>query len=353
MQIMPCKYVWITGLLLAALTFQSPAQDWGEAQVYFAEGGDFVLTAGGQRISYRPDSIGEGGFSLHNGDIVQTGPGSFVEIRLTPGGKVIRIAENTFISYNKTEGEGVSLGLSYGRLRLSDGKNSLGGGEIFVRSGTAEVAFHNGDISVDYTVQPAGETRRQAPVLRVYVFSGTADLIPLIRGSLGDYTGITPEIPRFKVNEREELAIEISSSLSYVERKPLNKDIAAYWDRYTSAAFSPLAPAPEEPAAPSEAAALPETPAQVPAGRDRIISPDYNPFVKANAAKNGFIVAGFSLSLIGASLQGLAYSDWNSGNQDNRNLNAYTGYGFLGLGILCFGAALITNPQLPVSDASK
>jgi hypothetical protein len=352
MQIRPCKYTWIIGLFLFGFRiFQSHAQVWGEAQVYFAEGGEFVLAAGGQRTVYRPDSLGEGGFSLHNGDIIQTGSGSFVDIRLTPSGKVIRVAENTVLSYNRTEGEGVSLGLSYGRLRLSDGWGGSGGRDILIQPGAAEVIFRNGDIGVDYTIQTGKDNSSREPVLRVYVFSGAADLLPRVRNSVTDPMGNASAVPRFQVNEGEVVSLESTAALSYVERKSLNTDIISYWDRHTSAAFPLLAQA--EPDLPPQTVSPPETQVQDPAGRTRNMAPDYQSLMKTNAAKNGFIVGGFSLSLIGAGLQAVAYSHWNTDNPYNRNLNIYTGYGFLGLGVLSFGAALLANPQWPVSDAAE
>jgi hypothetical protein len=336
---------------LTALSFRSYAQDREDARIYFAEGGEFILSAGEQRTSYGPGSLGDGGFILHTGDIIQTGPGSFVEIHLGLGGKVIRIAENTFLSYNRTSDEGVSLELSYGRLRLSDDKNGSPGAGVFIQSGTAEVVFHTGDISVDYTIRPLGENSRQAPVLRVSVFSGAAEFIPLIRASRVDYPGIVPEIPRFHIAGPEEAAVEIAPSLSYVERKPLSKEIIAYWDHYASAVFLPPSPALEELSL--GAASLSETRAQIPDGQNGNMFSDYNLFIKKNTVKNSFIVAGLSLSLVGAVLETLAYSEWNLGDQRNRDISAYTGHGFLGLGILSFGAALFINPKLPVSDAPK
>jgi hypothetical protein len=123
----------------------------------------------------------------------------------------------------------------------------------------------------------------------------------------------------------------------------------AYWDRHSSAAFSPLFP--EERVPFSEALSAGESPA--PAAQNRTIPSDYNPFIKSVAAKNSLLIAGLSLSLIGMSLEGVGQSRWNTGNTDNRNLNRYTGYGFLGLGALCFGAALFIRPALPVSNAAE
>jgi hypothetical protein len=350
MQTMPCKYRRITGFcLLFFIGFRSYAQEGGGARVYAAEGGEFVLTAGGQRTVYGAESLGPGGFSLHNGDVIQTGPESFVEILLNSGERVLKIAENTFFSYNVTGEGAVSLGLSYGRLRLADGKSGIGGTEVFIRSGTAEAVFRGGDIGVDYIVRTARERTSPEPVLRVYVFSGSAGLIPLVWNSPADHREIT--VPRFQVNALEEVSVEITASLSYIERKPLNRDIIVYWDRHTSAAFSPLSP--EDPAPSSEALSAGETQVQPPAGQTWAMSPEYNPFIKSAAAKNSLLIAGLSLSFIGAGLEGAAQSSWNTGNTNNQNLNRYTGYGFLGLGALCFVAALFVHPVLPVPNAAE
>jgi hypothetical protein len=332
--------------LLFFTGFRSYGQE-GGARVYGAGGGEFVLAAGGQRTVYRAGDLGPEGLSLHTGDIIQTGPEAFVEILLNPGGRVLRAAENTSFSYTVTGEARVSLGLSYGRLRLADGKGGFGGEEIFIRSGTAEAVFRGGDIGVDYIARTARDQVPAEPVLRVYACSGSADLLPLVRGSPADRPEST--VPRFQVNAREELAVEIAAPLSYIERKPLSGDIIAYWDRHGSAAFSLLAP--EEPAPPPEAVSG-GPPA--PAGETWTMPPGDNPYIKSNSVKNGFLVAGLSLSLVGAVLEGVAQWDWwYTGNADDRNLYRYTGYGFFGLGILCFGAALFINPKLPVSNAAE
>jgi hypothetical protein len=346
MQIIPCKYVRITGLcLLLFMGFRLYGQE-GGAQVYVAEGSEFALIAGGQRTVYRADNLGPGGFTLHAGDIIQTGPESFVEILLNPGGRVLTAAENTSFSYNITDGARVSLGLSYGRLRLRDGKGGSGGQDVFIRSGTAEAVFHGGDIGVDYIVQTARGQSPGEPVLRAYAFSGSVDVIPLVRGSPADH--MAAAVPRFQVNAPEELTIEIAAPLSYVERKPLGGDIIAYWGRYRPAVFPFLSP--EEPVPPSEAVSTAETP--VPAGQTWTLPPGGNPYIRSNTAKNTLLIAGLSMSFIGAILEGIAQPDWNIGTTDSRNLNRYTGYGFFGLGALCFGVALFINPKLPVSNAA-
>ncbi|MDR2259100.1 MAG: hypothetical protein LBE14_08145 [Treponema sp.] len=322
------------------MAFRLYAQEGGGARVYMAEGGEFVLIAGGQRTAYRADSLVSGGFSLHTGDIIQTGPETFVEILLSPGGRVLKVAENTSFSYTITGEAQVSLGLSYGRLRIAEGETGFGGQEVFIRSESAEVAFRGGDMGVDYIAWIARGNAPAKPLLRVYVFSGSADVFPLVRGSPADQPETT--VPRFQVNALEEFTIELTAPLSYVERKPLGGDIAVYWNRHASAAFPLLSP--EQPVPPSEAVSAGETPAPA---QTWGVSPGDNPFIRSNTVKNGFLIAGLSLFLTGAVLEGLA------GNMDNQDLYRYTGYGVLGLGALCFGAALFINPELPVSNAAE
>jgi hypothetical protein len=206
-------------------------------------------------------------------------------------------------------------------------------------------APRGGDLGIDYTIQPSGGTVSREPVLRLSVFSGSAALIPLARVSPAGQTGAAAGAPRFQVNESEEMVLDLTAPLSYIERKALTGDIINYWSRYSSAAFPPLFQSPPEEVIDEEALA------QAPA--NPVILPDYSPLKKRNAVKNSFLISGISLSLIGTVLQGVAQGSWNSDNPDNRDLNMYAGYSFIGLGFVNLCVALLINPKLPVSDAAK
>ncbi|MDR1278517.1 MAG: FecR family protein [Treponema sp.] len=346
MQIIRCKGKGCLGgiFLLVFLVSPSFAQEGGEARVYFAEGGEFVLAAGGHRTVYQPDSIGVDGFLLHQGDILQTGPGGFVEIRLISHAMVLKIAENTSVSY-ETGKDGVSLGLSYGRIMLSTGGNGASKEPVRVRPGTSEVVFRQGDMGVDYTIPAGTEVARKEPLLRVYVFSGSADLIPHIKTPSADGMEAGERGPVFPVHEREIVSLEILNALSYVERKTLDQEMINYWNRHkpVEALFLP----PDLPdSAPADNAAAP--------GSRRIVTvpPDYGPFFKTNTVKNGFIFAGAALSLLGIGMESLAwYKDFD--NQNTNGVLMNTGYGFFGLGLLSLGAAFFISPKIPVSNGAE
>ncbi|MDR1100547.1 MAG: hypothetical protein LBL28_08715 [Treponema sp.] len=346
MQIIRCKGKGCLGgiFLLVFLAFPSFAQEGREARIYFAEGGDFVLAAGGHRTVYQPDSIGVEGFLLHEGDILQTSPGCFVEIRLISPDIILKAAENTSFSY-ETDTDGVSLGLSYGRIMLSTGGNGASKEPVRIRPGTSEVVFQQGDIGIDYTIPAGTEIFRKEPLLRVYAFSGFADLIPHIKTPAADGNETGERGPVFPVHEQEIVSLEIQNVLSYVERKPLDQELINYWNRHKPAEALSLPPdLPDSSLADNEAAP----------GSRRIVSlpPDYGPFFKTNTTKNGFIFAGAALSLLGIGMESFAWYK----KFDNRDINGIlmnTGYGFFGLGLLSLGAAFFISPKIPVSDGAE
>jgi hypothetical protein len=343
-----CAYRRIPILwLFFFLIFPSYAQEGEDARVYAAGGSDFVLAAGGHRTVYRPDSLENGGFSLHDGDILQTDRGGFVEIRLTPRDIIVRIAESTSLSYHAGE-TGMSLGLSYGRILITGSEGQLWGEPVFIRPGTAEVIFREGIIGVDYTIQPEDADTRREPALRVYALSGAADLVPRAENSPAGRDRGSAGGAVFPVNSREMVSLETMSSLSYIERKPLDPEIIHYWNRFLSAGGLPLSPdSPSANIPVAEGSPLPRRSERVP-----VIPPDYEPFFRTNTIKNTFLVAGISLTLIGAGLQGFArYGNWN--NPDGNSILTYAGYGSLGLGVLSLGTALVINPKLPAADGAE
>jgi hypothetical protein len=367
MQTEACKYRIIGFAFLIFLGGACFAQ---EIQVFHAEGGDFAYTSGGRRVMYQSERLGREFLSLNREDIIQTGPDSFVEIRINPGGTRIKIAENTSLVCKGPGAESGSLVFSilYGRIRLSTvGYWPAGeGGAVFIQSGTAEVVFRSGDTGVDFIVNPAESyLSRGEPVLKVYLFSGTAELIPSMRPDG------PAAVPRIRLHQPESLSIEVVNPLSYIERKPLEQAIVDYWNRYNFSDGGPLlsikmselsVPAssagassavprlPETPAAESPAAESPAEPEVVERTVIQYRSPDYSSFNRALKVKNSFILTGGILMLGGIVLQSIgAYHPVDRTADILRNY----GYAPLGLGLFFLGGAFLTNPKLPESDASK
>jgi hypothetical protein len=343
---MSCKYRVAVLCLLLAPCFPVLSQEDRDAWVYFSEGGDFILANGGQRTIYRPDNLGPEGCTFREGDILQTGPGTFVEIFFTSRGLILKAAENTTLTYHHVK-NGISLELDYGRMLLTEKEGEGNPGErILVQTGTADMVFQQGTMGVDYMVLAEESLFQQEPVFRGYVFSGAADLISHINAVPPDRgTGAETVFP---VNDMEMTALEKNNVLS-VERKPISQDIINYWNRHKPLGISSLTPA----SAPADPAADPVPGDELQERRPVLfIPPDYDPFFKANKTKNGFIIGGITLSLLGTGMETLGwYNDF--GQQKTNDIMIYTGYGIFGLGILSLGTALFINSRLPESNGSK
>jgi hypothetical protein len=348
---MSCKYGIAVLYLLVMPCFPVLGQEDRDAWVYFAEGGDFILANGGRRTVYRPETLGPGGCMLHEGDILQTGPGTFVEIFLSSRGLILKAAENTTVTYHRAK-NGISLELDYGRVLLTGGEGEESPGErVFIHTGAADMLFQQGIMGVDYMVLAEDALFQREPVFRGYVFSGAADLISHANVAPPDRSAEAERA--FPVNAMEMTAMEKNNGLSYIERKPLSQDIINYWNRHKPVGLSSVSPdsAPVDPAAVpvAELAAEAEPQKRRPV---LFVPPDYDPFFRANKIKNGLIAGGITFSLLGTGMEALAwYRDFGSGKTSD--ILMYTGYGVFGLGILSLGTALFINPRLPESNGSK
>jgi hypothetical protein len=357
-RIRPCKYAYLGGFILGLLVnllggASAYAQDLNDlvARIYYAEGTEFVLTAGNQRNIYPVGSLGAEGFNLNNADLIQTGAGTLLEIQLIPGGTVIKVAENTSLIYNGSDegGRYVSLGLIYGRVRVI---NDAGEGRknLMIRAGNTAVNLEKGDWGLDFLVlrgtaslgsgsgdSPAAINR---PVLRIHGFSGSAALLPLgPEGALG-----TSEFSSVQVHAGESLSFEAAGTLSFLERKPLEQDILNYWKVHSFAGSAPLtipgtAQLPED-------TSLRGGELNVDEERFNYSPPDYTPFVKAVQGKNGAIAAGLLFTAAGAALGGYAFWSPDISGPYARNLQLAS-FASLGQGLITLLAALFSNPPLP------
>jgi hypothetical protein len=323
-----------------------------EIQIFHAEGGDFTYTSGGRRVVYQPGKPDWKFLNLGREDILQTGPGSFVEFRINPGGIRIKVAENTSFICNGAGAESGSLSFSilYGRIRLSTlgyWPPGEGGGSVFIRSGTAEAVFTRGDAGIDFIVSTAGSyLAGREPVFRVYSFSGTVALIPSAQ------SGALTAAPGFQVHQFESLSVETRNPLFYIERKALKNEIVDYWNRHNFSEGAPLlstkTPEVSTPLPPAEAP--PAGPAVVEKTVIEYRNPDYGPFARVNRVKNAFIITGSVFILGGIVMQSV--SAYRVNNIDDETVDILRNYGYapLGLGLLFLGGAILINPKLPGMD---
>ncbi|MDR2110796.1 MAG: hypothetical protein LBP32_05760 [Spirochaetaceae bacterium] len=324
MRIAPCKYVLILGLV-----FSVPLAAQDEGRIYHARGERFTLSSRGKPEVYTPETLDPQGLPLTGGDMIQTGRNSFVEIRFEPGGTVIIAAENSSLQFTgagRPEGT-LSIKLFYGRLRLLSGP---GGHEISLQAGNAVTVLKEGDIGVDLAF-PSGTPMDvpPRPILRVYSFSGAAELIPILEERAA-------EIPHIGVNNREEVSLRLFSSVSFVERKPLDQNIVNYWHTYQFGT-----------AVPETAAAVPGPEPAVEQGdtQVRYAPPDAAVMARANRGKNAAILTGILFTLAGAAVQGVGLGYFNGGDTGMGKALMGAGFAPIGVGVCTLFIALFQRPS--------
>jgi hypothetical protein len=287
------------GLLLIA--FVLPAQESQEppgGRISFIQD-ECILISGGQQRVYRSGDIGGGGLALSAGDMLQTGPGGGLEIRLDPEGAVFTASENTFVQFKGfTEPEAASLELLYGRLRIANDTDQA----MRIKTGEGTIAFQRGDISLDYISQSGGPSR---PALKILVFTGQAELTPP-----GDNKTI-------KAEANEMITVESFAPFVLAERTYLTPDL------------------PPEPPAPG--------PAVEPAREIRYTPPDYSSFEKEARKKTAGVIFGALFIAAGAVVQGVGFGYLGNGNDSQARVMLSAGAVPIGMGILTIFASLLPH----------
>jgi hypothetical protein len=179
----------------------------------------FVVANNGRQQIYQTGTIPANGLALQNSDMIQTGPGNYVEVQLDPSGAIIKLAENTSVIFNDLGSSNRSALVSflYGRMRIM---NQGSNGTVTVQAGNAAIEFSRGDLALDYAVIPGSANRH--PQLQVSTLSGTAQIISSVA---------SPGAARMPVYEHETVIFDVTTRLAVLNRQPLNQEIAAYWSR--------------------------------------------------------------------------------------------------------------------------
>ncbi|MDR2211961.1 MAG: hypothetical protein LBO65_10945 [Spirochaetaceae bacterium] len=319
-----CKY-W-GAVVFIFLSATAGAQDYSGWRLYHAEG-DMVLTSRGSRTIYKSGSSEFAGTLLRSQDMVQTASGR-AEIQLIPEDPlaaagtytVLKLEDNTSLLVDSLGGDGPSLELLYGRIRVVEGSSSR---TIRIRTGNSACILRDSDAAVDYVTRPG----IPQPALEVHCFNGQGgELIPVSQPGTADMASLP-------IRSGETLRLEYRIPFSHVERKPLDQEVLSYWIASPFTASAPLAvPATEL----YRALPLQQTGAEpVPA---LPMPPD-----QARRIKNGTIIAG--LAFIGAGVGLQSISTFGGGDEDLRDRFLYGAYGSLGLGALFLLSAVLYNPR--------
>jgi len=325
----------------------------------FSVGGEYMLTSGAYRSVHKEGSLNAGALSLRRNDILQTGPGCFVELYLEPDGTRINMVENTSLVYKGPGREtlSVSFEMMYGRMRVSNVgiMEHEGVSSVFVKAGEAEAVFRRGDAAIDFIVNSEIAHMTQAePLLTVYNFSGGAELRPT-SWMTNAANGTKESMPGFAAHEYESLTMETADSRAYIVRKPLDDGIIHYWNRNNFTGRAPLltpryvASVPvdtqsdgsETPQVRERIVYYPQSPPQI----IEYIYPD-NPFHKRLfRAKNFLLSTGMIFTLGGVGMQIAGAAGVPSLDANSNKMLFNFGYVPLVIGLIFNGAALVINPQ--------
>jgi hypothetical protein len=325
-----------------------PAQDSGSAVIYKAEGADFSLSFRGEQHILTPEAAASGEAALNPGALIQTGSGVFLEIQLLPSGTLIKVSENTSFVFNGYDlsGRFADFGLLYGRMRLVSGTGGETGTAV-VRSANISVRIEDGDWGIDYVMEPLAHGRGGAPrpMFRLYGFRGRAEVFPFPSGGSPIQAG---EIQSIAVHENESLVLEVASPMVFAERKALDKEIIDFWQHHNFYGTPPLAMPPVTlPGVPGEPA-IAEAPAEVPEAvvPYNLNPPDYSALSRARTVKNAALITGLFLTAASAAAQGLAYSEFDTGN-DKLARNVFTAaFAPMGVGIFTMLTGILYNPRM-------
>ncbi|MGO8694264.1 MAG: FecR domain-containing protein [Rectinemataceae bacterium] len=251
------------------------------AAITFIEGGDLSVIRSGALLSV-PDPIG---FELIEGDQIQTGAHTQVELLLEPRNARVRLAENTVLTLGRLGPSGESrLSLLYGRLRAKVARLVSAAPDFSVLAGAVAAGVRGTDFGCDLIASQDGSPA-SSPVL-VYCFEGAVAVGRISPSPSGARApGQAPVIVTAGTMARFEPAL--GSAPSTIATLPIDQSIVRFW---AANDFSALPPAP---AAPS-------------AGSSVLPADELARLKKINARKNTAIGGGIALATLGAFLEGAA-----------------------------------------------
>lgn len=227
------------------------------AVIEYASKDDVIVIRSGKPVAV-PDPFG---FELFEGDSVQTGRATLIEVRMLSGGAVFKLAENTTFRLAAASSGETVLSLVYGRIRSK--VQRLAGGESFAISSQAAVAGVRG---TDFGMDVVAARGASAPTTDVYCFDGALIVTAMTTSSSSSREGLEAVPKIFSVSAGQMVRIEQKGELVEAERIELQNAILEFWraNDFTIAPEARLAePAPElsvaaAPISGAPAAQLPE-----------------------------------------------------------------------------------------------
>jgi hypothetical protein len=262
-----------------------------------------------------------------------------LEIQLIPSGTLIKLAENTSLSYGGVDSSGnfAELGLLYGSIR---GVTGFGTNSVAIRGGGVTARIDSGDVGIDFVIEPGLRNSVMRPLFRLYPFRGRAEVFPYGRDSVAYFGGAQ----LIAVEQGESLSFDVSPPYTYAERKALAREKADYWRNSNFSGRAPL-PMPDTGIAYNDAVPAYTPPFSAPAA-DAVQGSgtvSEQMVISRNRQKNIMLTMGLVLILGSLGVQEVTS---RIGTADNNTANyLYNGaYATLGLGVATSLAGILFNP---------
>ncbi len=172
------------GLSLCAFGFTSPVP---YGVVLYARGSNVSVIRRNDMATYDLGQRDIRGLPLFQGDFIQTGPDTLVEVQFFPSSAMVLIPENTNFRINTlTFHQPVDLELVFGKIRTRvTGNGTFPGFRIQNQNGWIELT--TGNVGIEFTLAQQG---RSDLVFRGYTFSGTAQVF--VQGADSDQALLSP-----------------------------------------------------------------------------------------------------------------------------------------------------------------
>ncbi|MCX7025416.1 MAG: FecR family protein [Spirochaetes bacterium] len=328
----------LAGLVLAAFVVCGTAHGQAPqayAEIEYIDGDDLSVVRKGLAVS-TGDPLG---FRLFQGDQIQTGKGTFLEIRIYPRKDMLKLSENTtFVIQKLVPGGENSFQLIYGRVRAKVDKLS-GKEEFAVRSTTTAAGVRGTDFGYDVIAARNAKTATGEPLSRVYCFDGVVEVTTFVTPpSARPDEKLEPVPQTYMLAAGEMVTVEKVETRVEATKTSIPEDVKAFWQEreFKSGAETGESGLSEK----TEAAELPAVPV-VPAAEAQASSApsldlsEYAIVMTTMRKKNTMILLGTLLASTGMALQGTGAFLYYTDNP--------------GLGLNFFAAgAMITGVSIPV-----
>lgn len=227
---------------------EQPKAEQPNSQVFieFADGDDILIIRNNKRLAFA-DPIG---LELLNGDLIQTGKNTVLELRFfkdSRSGALLKMAQNTSLVLDKIALADNSIKLVYGRVRAKVEK--ITAANSFTVAGTLAVAGVRGtDFGIDVLASIEQSAGAISTITNTYCFEGIIEVKAFVR-SEAQLSEALESIPRvYQLTNGEMLRVEGVANKVEAFKENASKEIINFWklnDFHSSLSAQKAAPSKE------------------------------------------------------------------------------------------------------------